>query len=146
MRCQRRGRGERCGRSNDGATHAKCQRLPATHTHAHAQAAHHAAAGRDDGAAAATANRCNGGQQLRALCIDLVVGDRRIRRITGQRRSRRHGRCLQADVHRKVRNMHKNHSAGNFALGNKYCMPASYSRCYFGSGIQQFASVTRLKH
>lgn len=93
MRCQCRCRGQRCGWPNDGATHAQRQRFtPAT------QAAHDAAAGRDDGAAAAATSCRHGSQKLRSLRRDLIEGDRR---IVGERRCGRHSRCLKGERERE---------------------------------------------
>lgn len=93
MRSQCRCRGQRGGWPDDSATHAQRQRFtPAT------QAAHDAAAGRDDGAAAAATSCRHGGQKLRSLRRDLIEGDRR---IVSERRCGRHAGCLQGEEERE---------------------------------------------
>lgn len=97
MRSQCRCRGQRCGWPDDGATKAQRRRFtPAT------QAAHDAAAGRDDGAAASATSCRNGGQKLRSLCCVQIEADRR--RIVGERRCSRHSGCLKGEkqTERKV--------------------------------------------
>lgn len=90
---QCRCRGQRCGWPDDGATQAQWQRFTPT-----TQAAHDAAAGRDDGAAASATSCRNGSQKLRSLRRDLIEGDGR---IVGERRCSRHSGCLKGKTERE---------------------------------------------